>query len=452
MAIPIPDSLLRSLSSLPKASRYLIAFSGGVDSMVMLHALAGIRDRLGGELLAVHVDHGLQAPSRDWAEWCRDRCEELAVPFILRRVCVSAAKGESPEAAARHARYQALSAEMRSGDLLLTAHHQDDQAETLLLHLLRGAGPAGLAAMPPCRPFGPGHLVRPLLHFPRGRLVQYAGQRGLAWLDDPSNSDIAFDRNYLRHQIIPLLAARWPAFVTTVSRSSALCAEAEDLLDGMAQGLLDDMTPASGRLRLEPLSRLEAPKRRLVMRAWLKRLGAPPPDHRLLERLCAETLTANPDRHPRIEWGDAAACRFRGDLYLLRRDALSTRPKGAILWGKGTRLELPGNGALELIPAKGGISRERWDGARVQIRYRQGGEQCRIALRGMTRPLKKLLQEAGLPPWLRERQPLVYLDGHLAMVPGFGSCEPFTVDPEQMGVRMDWKMPDLMYSHYNTDG
>ncbi|MBU0499606.1 MAG: tRNA lysidine(34) synthetase TilS [Gammaproteobacteria bacterium] len=451
MASSLPDSLIQSLAALPRASRYLIAFSGGVDSMVLLHALAGIREGLGAELLAIHVDHGLQPPSRDWAEWCRLQCESLRVPFLPRRLNLRVTKGESPEATARHARYQALTGEMRPGDLLLTAHHQDDQAETLLLHLLRGAGSAGLAAMPLCRPFGPGHLARPLLQIPRSRLIQYAEQQELVWLDDPSNRDTAFDRNYLRHEIIPLMLARWPAYAETLSRSAALCAEAEGLLEGMARELLEGMAKQPGVLDLNAFARLDPSKRRLVMRAWIKRQGAPIPDHRLLERLCSEPVNAGRDRHPRLEWGNAGAQRFRDELHLLRRNALFASPGGTIIWSGGERLELPGNGALERRLAEGGIDPARWERARVEIRYRRGGEQCRPAGRGLTKPLKKLLQEAGLPPWLRERQPLIYLDGELAAVPGLCACEPFAVDPGQKGWWMDWKNTDLVYSHYNTE-
>lgn len=446
MAVPFPDALPDTLATLPPANRYLIAFSGGVDSMALLHALAFQRERLGVELLAIHVDHGLQPQSSDWAAWCRARCEELAIPFRLHALSVTVPRGESPEAAARQARYQAFTGEMRAGDILLTAHHQDDQAETVLLNLLRGAGPAGLAAMPHCRPFGPGYLARPLLGVARKRLLAYARGQGLAWLDDPSNQDTAFDRNYLRQVVFPFLEARWPACAETLARSAGHCAEAERLLDRQAQGWLAQAQVAPNILRLAPLAGLDLPQRRLALRYWLRRQGAPLPDQRRLEQLATEPFTAGEERHPRLAWSDAVACRFRGELHLLRRTEPFRPPDGPIPWSGGDRLDLPGNGWLEAVSAPGGIAPEKWSQARIEVRYRQGGEQCRLPRREGSRPLKKRLQEAGVPPWLRERLPLITLDGQLAAVPGFGVCEPFASEPGRTGMGWVWHRPELTYA------
>ncbi|HYN76777.1 MAG TPA: tRNA lysidine(34) synthetase TilS, partial [Lamprocystis sp. (in: g-proteobacteria)] len=222
---------MRPLADFAPAGRIWVAYSGGLDSTALLHAAGAVREHLPGALWAVHIDHGLSPESRRWGEHCRAVSAGLGVAFHCRRVELKPVPGESLEAVARAARYGELAALLGPGDLLLTAHHQDDQAETLLLALLRGSGVHGLAAMPFAVDLGLGHLVRPLLGVSRADLGRYAHTRGLTWVDDPSNRESAMDRNYLRNRVMPLLRERWPAVSATLSRSAGHCAAAADLVD-----------------------------------------------------------------------------------------------------------------------------------------------------------------------------------------------------------------------------
>lgn len=218
---PFHQYLSQLLIAHPQICRLIVGYSGGLDSHVLLHGLAMHRPYwLTQKLEAIYVDHGLQTASAVWGEHCAEVCRDLNMPFRVLKIDARPVPGESPEAAARRARYAALAAELGFDSALLTAHHRDDQAETLLLQLLRGAGPYGLAAMPAVSRLGQGRLLRPFLEVDRAELLAYAGKHGLRWIEDASNTDTGFDRNYLRHRVLPLLRERWPAVNRTLSRSA----------------------------------------------------------------------------------------------------------------------------------------------------------------------------------------------------------------------------------------
>jgi tRNA(Ile)-lysidine synthase len=298
-----------------------IAYSGGRDSSVLLHAAAGLQ-RAGrtGPLRALHVDHGLHPDAPRWRDHCAAHCTRLGVAFDTVSVDARPASGESPEAAARTARYTALAGLLRPGEWLLTAHHRDDQAETLLLQLLRGAGIAGLAAMPARTPFAGGWLARPLLDLGRNDLAAYAARHALEWCEDPGNAAVEHDRNYLRHAVLPRLEERWPAVAQCLGRSAAHCAEAAGLLDELAAGDLAaaGVLPGTSTLPLTALRALPSARRRLLLRHWLAGLGLPLPGRRVLARVETEMLGAAPDRNPCIAWPGAELRRYR-DLLHARR-------------------------------------------------------------------------------------------------------------------------------------
>ncbi len=434
-----PERLLKILSGLPAASRYWVAYSGGLDSQVLLHVLAALRPRIEAELRAVHINHGLQPEADEWAARCEAYCREQRIPISVVRVKAAAAKGESPEAAAREARYRALSQQMETGDILFTAQHQDDQAETVLLQLLRGSGPSGLAAMPACSAFPPGYLARPLLQFSRLQLADYAGRQGLSWVEDASNSDTSFDRNFLRQEVIPLLRTRWPALGRTLSRSARHCGDAQQLIDTLAQEALAGLLDTEGNLKLSGLAALPPAEGRAVLRTWIRNRGFPLPDTGRLDRILQEMAAAREDRNPLVHWPGAELRRFRGRLYLgSPRPDLD--PATVLEWDGGMPLELPA-GLGRLCPEQGpdGISPALWKGGRIQVRFRTGGERCRPRARGKTRDLKKLLQEFDIPPWERERIPLVLIDGRLAAVADLLLCEPFQAGEGEQGIRLRWE-------------
>lgn len=439
---PGSDWLLRMLEQFPQAGSCHLAFSGGLDSSVLLHLLSEIRTRLPMPIRALHVHHGLQAGADAWERHCAARCRELAIPYRSLQVELPALAGESLEARARELRYQALAAELGEGDLLLTAQHQDDQAETLLLQLLRGAGPAGLAAMPARARCGAGWLLRPLLDCSRSELEAYARARGIGWVEDPSNQDPRFDRNFLRHEVMPLLRRRWPAVAATLARSARLSAELSELGGELAaQDLAACVGAGPGRLSVGALRALPAPRVRNLLRHWVQRQGGTPPGSRHLQRLLDECLDSRPDAQPLVRWADQEVRRFGGELFLL--EPLPPHDPGRRLeWPDQTPLRLPaGLGELVLEPVEAGISARRWAAARVEVRFRQGGERCRPAGSAHHRRLKELMRVWGIPPWERERIPLVYLDGELAAIPDHLWCEPFDAPAGARALLPRWRRP-----------
>lgn len=418
----------------PATRRYWIAYSGGLDSHVLLHAMAELRAAHGMTLRAAHVDHALHPDSARWAEHCQAVCAGLGIPCQTVRVHAKAGRGASPEAAARRARYQALADLMEPGDCLLTAHHLDDQAETLLLQLLRGSGPHGLAAMPPCAGFAQGLHLRPLLEFSRAALRRYAEEHKLRWIEDPSNISRDFARNALRHDLMPEIKAHWPAAAATLARSARLQAEAADLMDVLA-GL--DLSQAQGAhentLSVSRLNGLSEARRCNLLRYWIKRLDLPLPDSRHMQRILCDVLNARLDATPCVHWRGAEVRRYRDDLHAMP-PLTPHDPSLVIPWDMKQPLTLPADlGVLNCAPASGaGIKKM----AGATVRFRQGGERCKPAGRRETHELRKLLQEAGIPPWRRERIPLIYVDGQLAAVGDLWVCEPFQAAPGEPGLRI----------------
>lgn len=434
-----PATLADQLGRLPPVTRYWIAYSGGCDSHVLLHALVRLRNSALPSIHAVHIDHGLQEVSRAWAQHCAAVCASLNIPLTSSRVDAQPAPGESREAAARDARYRALADLIETDDVLLTAHHQDDQAETMLLQLLRGGGPHGLAGMAKCTPFSRGWHARPLLAFPRDELRSYAKKNGLRWIDDPSNTDIGFNRNYLRNTVMPLLRARWPAVSRVLTRGAAHQAEAAQLLDALAAQDLERCRGArENQLRIPALATLDAARQRNILRYWFKQLGYALPDSARLAQIQHTLLHAAPDRAPVVSWEGAELRRYRDLLYALT--PLSRTQQQEWPWDVASPLQLPDGAQLIAVPTKGlGIRRESCAHRRVTVRLRRGGETCRPAPEAHLRPLKKLLQEQGVPPWRRACLPLVYVDDQLAAVADLWVCAPFHATADEEGIRIEWR-------------
>ncbi|MGN6111675.1 MAG: tRNA lysidine(34) synthetase TilS, partial [Luteimonas sp.] len=293
----------------------LAAFSGGLDSTVLLHWLAA-HPAMHGGLRAIHVDHGLHPDSAAWAAHCAAACDALGVPLETVRVDVPTGAGHGPEAAARAARHAALAAALREGEALAFAHHADDQAETFLLRALRASGPDGLAAMRPWRAYGAGWAWRPLLDLPRATLEAYAQAHGLRWLEDPSNADASFDRNYLRHEVMPRLRARWPHAASAFASSARLAAEAADLLDAEdARQLASLQHGSADTLDLPALLALPAARRARVLRRWVGGLGLPPLPANGVARIEHELLPARRDAEAAFAWPGARVRRWRDVLH-----------------------------------------------------------------------------------------------------------------------------------------
>lgn len=432
--------LLETISALPTCKRLLVAYSGGMDSHVMLHAVWSLRSELTSEIQAIHVNHGLQSEAAEWAERCSGFCRSNQIPITVINIDATPVKGESPEAAAREGRYRAVLGYMCEGDILLTAHHSDDQAETVLLQLLRGSGPSGLSAMPVICGFGPGFHARPLLEFSRADLAEYARQNGLQWLDDLSNSDTSFDRNFLRHRVVPLLKQRWPAMEKTLSRSASHCAEAQQLIEDAARvDLLGMQLGQDNSMSVAALAALPPPRARAVIRTWINDAGLRLPDTARLDRVLREMLTAREDRNPVVDWADVELRRYRDRLYLM--SALQVLdPATELEWDGRSPLELPsGLGTLFVEEAEAGISRSAWEEGPVSICFRVGGERCRPLGRNSSKSLKNLFQEQAIPPWERGRTPLVKINGRLAAVGDIWLCDGFKAEGSDNALKICWK-------------
>jgi tRNA(Ile)-lysidine synthase len=404
---------LRALTGTLAGLRLCVAYSGGVDSTALLHALVALRRAHRLRLRAIHIDHGLQADAAAWARSAAARARRWRIAFESVPVRVDA--GGSLEAAARTARYAALAARLAPGEWLLTAHNQDDQLETVLLQLVRGAGLAGLAAMPERAPFAAGILLRPLLPVPRALLQQYLQDAGVAWSEDPSNADERFDRSFLRQRVVPLLRARWPAVAATVSRSARHAAEAQSLLAAQADRALDAALDGAG-LKLEVLRRLGPARRRLLLRQWIARCGGIAPDQRRLEEVAQRLVRARGDAQPLLRWGTHELRRHGERLYLVAPQAPSPGEPLAWRWRSRRRLELPGGASLRLqADPHGELALERLP-ARLEVRFRAGGERLPAAFG--RRALKDLLQQHRVPPWLRAQLPLLCAQSRIVAVPG----------------------------------
>lgn len=381
----------------------LVGFSGGLDSTVLLHLLRLQHD----DLRAIHVHHGLHADADAWAAHCERECAALDVPLRVVRVTVERASGLGLEGAARAARHAAFAAALGEGELLVLAHHLDDQAETFLLRALRGSGTDGLAAMRSWRPFHRGQLWRPLLEFPRSALLAHASRHGLRWIEDPGNAEDRHDRNLLRNRVFPLLRERWPHAAAALAQSARHCAQASDLLREQDRRLLAQVRlDAPSALCCKRMHALAPEQQARVLRLWLRELGLPPLPETGIRRVLAEVVLGAPDRQPQYAWHGARLIRWRDQLHA---QAASAATAGAwqLDWDGATPLPLPDGSQLRLE------GMERFD-APVRVRPRTGGERIRLPGRAHSSSLKHLLQERQIPPWTRSRLPLlVAADGAL---------------------------------------
>lgn len=408
--------LLESLAPWRAASAWRIGLSGGLDSTVLLHLLASHAQREAlPPLSAIHIHHGLQAAADAWPAHCRELCAALSVPLQVEYVQV--ASGASLEQAAREARYAAFAARLGADELLLTAQHRDDQAETLLFRLLRGAGVQGLSAMPVSRALGAGQLVRPLLNCSRNELLAYASEHRLSWVEDPSNADERFSRNYLRRQVLPALLSRWPQASTNMARSAAHLNEAAQLLDELAQ---QDMVAAQvsaeftwlrlPSLALPVLRCLSEPRQRNALRYWLRPLTAMPDS----EHWAGWQALRDAAQDATPAWKLAAGELRRSDerLWWLAGDWLcSPVPVNVTVQGN-QQVALPANGSVRI---DGQLPAGNW-----QLGYRQPGDQLLLPGRGH-RDLKRLFNELRIPVFVRDRLPLLRLDNQvmaIANLPG----------------------------------
>ncbi|MFW2404083.1 MAG: tRNA lysidine(34) synthetase TilS [Gammaproteobacteria bacterium] len=415
------DTLRDRLAPDEGAARWCVAFSGGLDSTVLLQAAHQLAAEFDGVTLrAAHVHHGLHADADEWTGQCRSLTGNLGVPLDVLRVDVDSDSGEGMEAAARRARYAALTSLLHEDELLLTAHHAQDQVETVLLRLLRGAGVKGLGAIAERSRLGRGWLVRPLLSLGRPELEAHARDHALTWAEDPTNRDIDFDRNYLRHEVIPALRRRWPGIDAAVGRSARLAAEAETLLHALAAQ--DATQVMNGELiSLSGLRELDAARQRNLVRYVLQLRGIAPPSEIQLSGGLEQLLKAREDRNPVLRWPAGQVRRYRDNLYVLEDD-----PERVAADGSDTH-PWDGREPLAFGAIRGHLTLEGMTGVQtgLNVRFRRGGEKLLEADHIHHQRLKKLFQARGVVPWMRAHVPLLFQDTELLAVGDLWSSAEF---------------------------
>lgn len=436
----LKEHLRQKLHAHP-ASCYVIGYSGGLDSTVLLHLAVALKGEF--TFRALHINHRLSSKADLWQEQCEATSKAFAIPFQAVEVEVSDEKGESLEAAARKARYRAFEVHLGEGEILLLAHHAGDQSETVFFHLLRGGGLKGLSGMPEVRPLGRGKLLRPLLEFEREDLRAYAKAHGLSWIEDESNGDLRFDRNFLRHEVFPKLKQRWPRLERTLARCAAHLAESQALLDELTDEWLARVEAEAGRLEISRLLQFPRRRQKWILRRWIEKTIGSPPTTDQLERILREIIGAGQDRSPELKIGDHLLRRHRGRLLIEKHSVSPKENPQNLLWPKGqSEIQLPdGSRLVRILVQGGGISRSRWEVAEIEIRYRRGGEVLRIPGRGR-RSLKKWLWEQNIPPWQRNTIPLIYLNGELAAVADLLVCESFLASQGELAYRLQWRKKD----------
>ncbi len=433
----IVEVLTTWLENLPFSGQTLIvAFSGGRDSHVLLHALAQIQTQFNFNfnfnLNAIHVNHGLQPNAPKWASHCVELCEQYRIPFDVIELKLTIPPGESLEDIARQARYEAVAQKIHANHILLTAHTQDDQAETFLLQSIRGAGPKGLAGVAAWKKLGQGKLARPLLTVSRQSIALYAKKHKLQWIDDTSNSDLRFRRNFLRHEVLPVLDSLHPNVARCLARSATHCQQTQDLLDTyLAQELDIIRGEAPNTLKIGPLAMLSPIKQQQIIRYWLGTLGFPLPSSKKLKELLLQMLTAKIDATPCVTWANVQVRRFQGIISVsnLQPLLINTIKEINIHWPlhMHSSLTLPDGSVWRAILNKGkGIATQRLT-KELSVRFRQGGERCQLAGKKHSQSLKKLFQSYGIPSWQRALLPLFYHDEKLISVGNLFICEGYQV-------------------------
>jgi tRNA(Ile)-lysidine synthase len=426
-----PDALFRALRPVFHAQRYVVALSGGLDSVVLLHGLSQLP--LSQPIIALHINHQLSPNANVWQAHCREWCAEMKIPLFTRVVNI-VMEGYGLEDAARRARYGEFAEFLGIGDCLLSAHHQNDQAETFLLRLVRGSGTRGLSGMPLSRQLGEGYIFRPLLNFPRSSLLEYATQHELRWVEDESNDSEQFDRNFIRKQIVQPLRERWPSILDNVMRSARLSREAEELSREMAAIDLFACYAREDRwgysLALPYLKGCSRVRQKNAVRFWLEEKELSSPGQARLEEIVDHVIHAAEDSNPCVAWDGIECRRFGGRLYLINALCACDVASSEFELSAGHFVAIPGVGEVSLS-SEAGAGLHVHPGDKLSVRFRQGSERCKPMGRRHSQTLKKLLQEYAVPPWVRDRTPLVYINGKMAAVGDFWINDGFAVVSER---------------------
>ena len=422
--------------SYKKIKSVTVALSGGADSVVLLHLLHSLQKKHRFTLNAIHVHHGLSQHADKWVKFCKKLCRDLSVPLDVNYVKLPQKKSLGIEGEARQLRYEKLL--QSKSDLIVLAHHADDQAETFLLQLIRGAGVKGLSSM--AHFDDARRLWRPLLNTSRIDIEKYAKTHKLKWIEDESNQNIDFDRNFVRSKVLPILKNRFSHIIKVISRSSSHLAEAQNLLDDLAKLDLKKHLKSNNynyKLQVKTLNKLSLTRAKNVLRYWLEMNDQLMPSKDLLDELLRQVLTAKKDASLKIELSnDYEIRRYKDEIYLIHKNK-QTHKNYEIVWNGEPEILLPNGTKLKFKKVKGrGISFTKVKDKKLIISNRKGGEFFKPDSKRPTKKIKQLLQESDLPPWERENLPLIFVGDELASVPNFGIDIKFQTKPKEAGLEV----------------
>jgi tRNA(Ile)-lysidine synthase len=427
------------LHSYPKHPHIWVAYSGGCDSTVLLYLLHHYSQHHPLKVSAIYIDHQLDDNSSQWGEHCRSICHKLSIPLVIRKVDIDGGD-QGIEAAAREARYKIFESLLGPHDLLLMAHHQNDQVETLLLRLMRGSGVHGAAAIPELRALGEGWLARPLLAFTREQIMDYAHQQRLKWIEDPSNQDHRYERNFVRHQLLPLLQSRREGIHEVLARTTQHFDEAAKLLDQLAEEDLNRIGGEGAAIDCAALIEMESGRCRNLVRYWIGKQGFQRPDTVHLNRIIDEVIGSRVDRTPLVQWKGGEIRRHKGHLYCLPLSVQSSENL-VMKWQGEPELLLPhGLGILKFKQVRGAgiVFADLPVPENITISWRRGGEKIKLVGKAHRQSLKKLFQQASIPSWDRQRIPLIYCGAELLQVVGLWISAAATCRKDEVGVVVEW--------------
>lgn len=432
------DSFLSDLNQFANAKKFWIACSGGMDSIVLLHLFYSIKNKISQDIEVLYVNHGLQKEADDWAEFCKGQCQQYEIPFAQLQITESCPKGESIEAWAREKRYALIDKVMSKNDVLFTAHHQDDQVETFFLQALRGAGPRGLASMPIIKKRENYFHARLLLNYSRDDLKYYAEENKLIWQEDKSNFNSRYDRNYFRHKLAPVIEERWPAYRETINRLIDNQKEYKALLDEVA---FSDIKLAQNKninsLDLDVVKKLSLERQKNIIFVWLKELNLKTPGSRNIEKIISDVIYSTIEQSPCVNWENVEVRRYKNIVYASKK-IKEHDTNAEYNWEPETVLNISDETLVAKSELGKGVSKLKMKGADFIVRYRQGGEKIHPSDYSHSTTVKQLFQERAVLPWLRDRIPLIYINGELVVIPGFCIDERYSADKDESSWDIHW--------------
>ena len=432
------NDLIEFLKNLPASEKYWIAYSGGMDSSVLLHLFYSISDKLNKPVEVIYVDHGLNPKSQKWGKFCINQSQEYGFSFKELVIDEEYKKGESIEAWAREKRYELVNEAISDKDIVFTGHHQDDQVETFFLQALRGSGPRGLSSMPNLKKMNKGLLARPLLNYSRDALLQYAKNNNLNWCEDESNQKQQFDRNYLRQSVLPIVEARWPTYRDTINRLLNHQQEYTSLLDEVAgKDLKNSIGTENNCLVLSKVNDLSFIRQKNLIYFWLNKLNLDLPAAKHMNNIIHEIINIDTDKSPCINWTNVELRRYRDLLYAGKKMS-NIDIESVIMWDISKPVSFLEETLSAQIVTGNGLSEHKTKNSKLEIRHRQGGEKINPVNLNHSKTIKQLFQENGVLPWFRDRIPLIYIDENLAAIPGFCIDKNYAAQEDEAGWEIKW--------------